>query len=291
MNWSDERYVKLYTRQTPTTLSWQWETVAVWPNLLARVDQAGVLDCGRLGHARAVAVTTRLPIAVVEVALKELEADGTVELTERALIVPNFIAAQEACKTDAQKKRDQRERHKDKVRAESSGIIETHVTGRHRESPDVTGCPPPAQPSPAQINPSPDLFPLSLEAQAADADVTRVVKKAIKDAKKPPNPRHAPLVARLDAAARRVLGSYAFTPRDAKAASELLHKGTDEEVEARLVKAFAAGGYPLVRTIHELNTHWNHFATDKPTGGFQRPRHPGAPVEPKPFNTGEDLGF
>jgi hypothetical protein len=127
---------------------------------------------------------------------------------------------------------------------------------------------------------SPDLFPEALPSKAKAPKV-----------KREPDPRHAPLVARLVEAAKRALGSYAFVPRDAKAVSELLAKGTDDEIEARLLKAFAAGGFPSVRTIHELNTHWNHFATDKPTGGFQRPRHPGAPVEPKPFNTGEDLGF
>ncbi|MCX6950622.1 MAG: hypothetical protein NTV51_00300, partial [Verrucomicrobia bacterium] len=122
-----------------------------------------------------------------------------------------------------------------------------------------------------------ELSPKAAQDSFLDAVVTRVVKRAVKDAKKdkpPPNPRHAPLVARLDAAARRVLGSYAFTPRDAKAASELLHKGTDEEIEARLVKAFAAGGYPSVRTIHELNAHWNHFAVEKPQAFKRENRGP-----------------
>ena len=83
--------------------------------------------------------------------------------------------------------------------------------------------------------------------------------------KREPDPRHAPLVARLVEAAKKVLGSYAFVPRDAKAVSELLAKGTDDEIEARLLKAFAAGGFPLVRTIHGLAEHWNYFAKDVAT--------------------------
>lgn len=44
MNWSDERYVKLYERDT---LTWPWQAKCVFALLLRKVDRSGVLDTGR----------------------------------------------------------------------------------------------------------------------------------------------------------------------------------------------------------------------------------------------------
>ncbi len=78
---------------------------------------------------------------------------------------------------------------------------------------------------------------------------------------KPVDPRHAPLVADLVA----IAPGYAFDGRDARAVTELLAKGDPPEVATRWRRARQRDGYPLVRTLSELNTHWNHFATDSPT--------------------------
>ena len=283
MNWSEERYVKLFQRDTLTWLGWNWQARCVFPLLLRKVDGAGILEMGNLPPDMAVSMMIGVPAEVCAVALESLFASGCVKPTPRGLIIPNYFKAQTTKASDRIRQIQSRER---RAAAEVLEVIETAVTARHDLSRPVT--PSLAEPSLAEPRSSaeqkaaqpPDLFPEALPPKAKAPKV-----------KKEPDPRHAPLVARLVEAAKRVLGSYAFTPRDAKATSELLHKGTDDEIEARLLKAFAAGGFPSVRTIHELNAHWNHFATDKPNGGFQRPRHPGAPVEPKPFNTGEDLGF
>lgn len=76
------------------------------------------------------------------------------------------------------------------------------------------------------------------------------------------NPRHAPMVKALVAACP----GYAFQPRDAKAVTELLALGADAEILARWKRALAHKGFPTVRTLSELVTHWNHFAepTRKP---------------------------
>lgn len=77
----------------------------------------------------------------------------------------------------------------------------------------------------------------------------------------PPDPRHAPLVKALVDAAP----GYAFAGgRDAKAVSALLTLGEPDEVVRRWLRAWGRTGYPTVRTLSELVTHWNHFATAGP---------------------------
>lgn len=77
---------------------------------------------------------------------------------------------------------------------------------------------------------------------------------------KQPDPRHTPLVKALMAETP----GYAFTGRDAKAVSELLTLGTDQEIRDRWRRARASNGFPKVRTLPELATHWNHFTQEQP---------------------------
>ena len=43
MDWANERYVRLYTRDTVTWKMWPWEARAIFPLLMRKVDRAGVL--------------------------------------------------------------------------------------------------------------------------------------------------------------------------------------------------------------------------------------------------------
>lgn len=43
MRWSDERYVRVYTRDSANWLSWPWRARALLPLLLRKVDRAGLL--------------------------------------------------------------------------------------------------------------------------------------------------------------------------------------------------------------------------------------------------------
>jgi len=148
-------------------------------------------------------------------------------------------------------------------------------------------------------------LPLSREAaQAAvlEADVAKVLARAVKDAKKnkppketkPPDPRHAPLVAKLTETFARVIGTaYGFAKQDPRAVSDLISKGTDEEILKAWERALR-GSYPTVREIHELARHWNHFTTDKPqvVSLFVKPNR--GPIDPTTQNhapAGADIAF
>lgn len=109
MNYADENYVRLYTRDTPTwvLLGWQGQTVLM--HLMRRVSRAGVLDFYKLSPDRAVAAITGLPLEVVRPGLEVLlELEVAVVRGER-IVLPNFIPAQETRQSDAARKRQSRE--------------------------------------------------------------------------------------------------------------------------------------------------------------------------------------
>lgn len=148
MNWSDERYVKLYVRPTATYRLWPWQAKALFPWLLARCDGSGLLEVGRHG-VQGVAALVEMPLELVQTAVDALLEDGTIERVPRGFLLPKFIEAQEATKTEKQKKRDQRER----ARSQAREIVNEPVPECPELSPSVPSCPPPAQPSPAQPSP------------------------------------------------------------------------------------------------------------------------------------------
>jgi hypothetical protein len=109
MRWGDERYVRVYTRDTPEWCVLSWEARGVFMLLLRAVDRAGILKLGRGGH-NGLATLLRVPVEVIERVVPELCEDGCVEFFGTMISVPNFIQAQEAPASDAVRKRAERER-------------------------------------------------------------------------------------------------------------------------------------------------------------------------------------
>lgn len=130
MNFSDERYVRVYTKDTPTWRLLPWEGRALLPLLLRAVDRAGVIDLGdEVNEGLAAAVG--LPVEVVAVGLPALVKRGTVVLhADGMLALPKFIEAQEAKQSDKQRQKESRLR-----RAEIGAI-----TNRDEPSQNVTDC-------------------------------------------------------------------------------------------------------------------------------------------------------
>jgi len=135
MDWQDERYVRLFTRDTPEWCSWPWEARALFPLLMRKVDRGGELGLGRLG-ARGVSSCVALPEEVCRVGLEALVDTGTIEMRGQVLWIRNFQPAQEATMSNAAKVRDHRERK----RAKWLKSLDVDVTGCNSMKPDVTGC-------------------------------------------------------------------------------------------------------------------------------------------------------
>lgn len=141
MDWSNERYVRLYTRDTTTWRLLSWEGQALLPMLLRLVDRAGVLDLGGVSAVDAVsAALPKWPVEVVGAALDSLLQRGVIEVAGDFLSMPNFLEAQEVTQSDAQRKRDSRDRRRALARHGVTNCPETGppVTKRDRSSQEVT---------------------------------------------------------------------------------------------------------------------------------------------------------
>jgi len=136
MRWEDERYVRLYTRDTPEWTLMSWEARSLFSLLLRAVDRAGILSLGRSG-LKGVASLLRMPLEVVERAMPELLDDGCVAIVDAVLVIRNFIEAQEAVQSDAARQRVARERARDKTRAAELGILKEREE-EHNPSHGVT---------------------------------------------------------------------------------------------------------------------------------------------------------
>src|SRR5688572_18187943 len=103
MNWSDERYVRLFTRDT---LNWKrmgWQARCVLVMLMRRVDRSGVLELGDGWKVEDLAEVLDLPAHVCVSGYKKLKATGTVTASgfPPGIALPNFLEAQETRQTDA----------------------------------------------------------------------------------------------------------------------------------------------------------------------------------------------
>lgn len=114
MNWGDERYARVYCRNTIDLIAMGWQARAVWWELLRHADRSGVIPLGKHG-TRGLAALIDVPADVVADALPILANDGCVQVGTTELVIPNYLAAQEAPRSDAARKREQREREREKA--------------------------------------------------------------------------------------------------------------------------------------------------------------------------------
>lgn len=135
MRFEDERYVRLFTRDTVDWDMWPWEARVLLPLVIRKLDRAGILDLGKHG-ARGLAATIKVPVEVVEAGLSALLEDGCLEMRGAVLVMPNFLAAQECVQSDRARKRAERERARAGVM--SAAIAPQLVTIRDDESRNVT---------------------------------------------------------------------------------------------------------------------------------------------------------
>ena len=116
MNYQDERYVRVYTRDTLTWKALGWEGQALLMQTLRKVDRAGILDLGGLG-AKGLSLMTGMPLDVVERVLPLLLELQCVEIVNGALVVPKFLEAQESTKSPTARQAESRIRRRDMIRS------------------------------------------------------------------------------------------------------------------------------------------------------------------------------
>jgi hypothetical protein len=137
MDWSNERYVRLYTRDSLTWKLWPWQSRAIFCALLRKVDRAGVLDVGDHDPALGVAAVTEIPPDVVGDFLPPLLSSGAVTAHAGQVAIPGYLAAQEAVYSDKQRQAESRARRRAKAVTKRDKKDE-FVTDRHAPSHGVT---------------------------------------------------------------------------------------------------------------------------------------------------------
>jgi hypothetical protein len=112
VNYDDEDYVRLYTRDTITwkMLGWQGQTVLLHM-LKGKFDRSGVFVTGRHAPSRAVTAVLDLPHDVVESGLQKLLDEEVWVLGDGCIVWPNYVSAQNSRRSDRARQRDQRQRN------------------------------------------------------------------------------------------------------------------------------------------------------------------------------------
>lgn len=116
MRWADERYVRLYTRDTVGWKMLPWQGRALLPLILRKVDRAGILELGEDG-VEGLSALLDMPMDVVQPGLEALLKRGVLTQSGVRLVVPNFLEAQEATSSGAQRQREHRAKARDLARA------------------------------------------------------------------------------------------------------------------------------------------------------------------------------
>lgn len=149
MDWSNEPYVRLYTRETTDDVELSWDAISLWRALLTKFDRSGLVEA-RNGWT-SIAKAVRCDPKMAENAGAELVKDGRVRIVQGGIYAPNFVAAQTASKSDKVRQRESRDRRRATAESWSpnadsdsnQGVtteVSQPVTTAHEQSHDVTLC-------------------------------------------------------------------------------------------------------------------------------------------------------
>lgn len=136
MDWSNEKYVRLFTRDTPEWLCMTWQGRALWPLLLRKADRSGVIAT-KLG-ARGIAALVGLPQEVVDAGMAALLEDGCLIEHQLGFLLPNYLEAQETPQSDSHRQRESRERRRTVTGTTKCHAVSHDVTNGHAVSQSVT---------------------------------------------------------------------------------------------------------------------------------------------------------
>ena len=146
MNFDDERFVKIYPRNTTNWKLLGWEGRCVLMMLFREVDRAGCLDIE--GGMEGLALLLDLPPDVTERGFAACLKRGTVVQNGNLAIIPNFTRAQDARQTDRVRQAESRARRREVAMSQNVTDVARTVTERdqmshvvtdgHTESHDVT---------------------------------------------------------------------------------------------------------------------------------------------------------
>lgn len=165
--------MKVYTRDSANWLALSYAAQCLFLQLLRKADRAGLIELGGAGR-RAVAIV--LGQAAIwdqlEPALAELEASGVVAVRGTALVIPNFLEAQEARQSDRQRQAEHRARRREIANSQVAEIVNADC---HTVSQAVTPSHTPSQPVTPRLDQTrlekEDLVPVGTGTRGGSGEV------------------------------------------------------------------------------------------------------------------------
>ena len=140
MDWSNERYVRLYVRDTKTWCLLGWEGQSLLMLLLRRLDRCGILEGVCDADDVVVVLRNGLPLEVAETGLSRLLKHGVFESRSVGLVMPKFLEAQESKQTEAQRARESRARRRDAALALRDSSVTLRDTKRQERDTTSNAC-------------------------------------------------------------------------------------------------------------------------------------------------------
>lgn len=139
MDFSNERYVRYYVRETTTWKVLPFESQALLPQMLRLVDRSGVLELGGVDPVAAVwAALPKWPRPLIESGLTGLLERGVILHSGDTIVWPRFLEAQESSQTDRLRQAESRAKRREIAMSVTNR--DAGVTKRDKMSQLVTAC-------------------------------------------------------------------------------------------------------------------------------------------------------
>lgn len=128
MDFANERYVRLYTRDTTEWLLLGWQGQTVFSLLYRKADRSGVVALSGLEAWEVAVLLCGLPEDVARAGMAPCLRKGWIVVDGDRLVFPKYIEANECAQSDAQRQRESRARRAVTKRdvVESQNVTECH---------------------------------------------------------------------------------------------------------------------------------------------------------------------
>lgn len=282
MDWSNEGYVRVYTRDTKTWIKLGWEGQALIMFLFRRADRAGLLDGVRDADDIAVVLANGMPPDAIERGLKRLLDSNVAAITDNGMVLPNFVEAQSANKSDKARQRESRDQRRKRALSDTVKVTKTvhdvtkPVHDVTKTAHDVTSDS--GEANPVTVGHEMSLYALHCNAVLCDAVLCSDCADDTKPAD-PPKSSYAELVDFYFVEFEKHRNSKpVFGAREGKAVRELLAKLDDnlQRACAAITNALADPWWKSRVTILAISNDPDKFLSLKPGSGGRKytpPQH------------------
>lgn len=252
MDYANEKYVRIYTRDTTTIKLLGWDGRTVFWAMLRRMDRAGVIDLAGVEPWEAVVLHCDAPEDVARRGMAECLRRGCLVVDGDRLVAPSYIPANEAAQSDAQRARESRERR---------ALLGNQATVTNRDSESQTGTPASQTGTPASQSVTPrHVVSRSVTPCCAVPSVPCLADPSVPSRAVPSGAREtwATVLSKL----RAIHGSDRYDPSSYREALEWIADKPPDELAA-VLKHYAADEWAMKNPgrshPNHIRKHWDKY--------------------------------